>query len=50
MPLFEFVGKAEIVAPEQTADTCAKVAATFGVTIIVICFLQVTPFVVTSHQ
>ena len=36
IPLFEVVGKAESVAPEQIAATCVKVAVGFGLTEIVI--------------
>ena len=48
--LFEVVGNAAIVAPEQTAATCVNVGVVFGVTVMVNSFLQVTPLVVTSHQ
>ena len=36
MPLVDVVGKAAIVAPEQTAATCVKVGVVLGVTVIVI--------------
>ncbi len=35
IPLVEFVGKADKVAPEQMAATEAKVGVTFGLTVIV---------------
>ena len=36
IPLFEVVGNAANVAPEQIAATCANVGVTFGFTVIVI--------------
>ena len=36
IPLFEVVGKAAKLAPEQTAATCVNVGVVFGVTVIVI--------------
>jgi hypothetical protein len=36
MPLFEVVGKADKVAPEQIELTCVNVGVVFGLTVIVI--------------
>ncbi len=36
MPLFDVVGKADNVAPEQIGATCVNVGVVFGVTVIVI--------------
>ena len=49
-PFIEVVGKASITEREQTAAEATNVGTVFGVTSIVISFLQVTPLTVTSHQ
>jgi hypothetical protein len=36
IPLFEVVGKADKLAPEQIDATCVNVGVAFGVTVIVI--------------
>ena len=36
MLLFDVVGRADNVAPEQIADTCVNVGVTIGLTVIVI--------------
>ena len=36
MPLFDVVGKADKVAPEQIGATCENVGVVFGLTVIVI--------------
>jgi hypothetical protein len=50
IPLFEVVGNADKVAPLQIGATCVNAGVIFGLTLIVIFFLQVTPLTVTSHQ
>ena len=49
-PFKEVVGKASITEREQTAAEALNVGTVFGVTSMVISFLQVTPLTVTSHQ
>ena len=47
MPLFDVVGKADNVAPEQIGETCVNVGVTAEFTTTVCDLTVLTPFVVT---